>query len=697
MATIYSDYNPAGATRTSKFGVIRPIPLFPDWQNHIWFERFQMDFVNKNIVENNGVISGCIVSGDGIDTITPTGGEAYINGQKISVPTPGVFEVTQDGWQIIYVTNTGAILYGALINTDVQNAVTPEDAVVIGYSVKGNGVFNVYSFPNKAKDVAESVSWGYLDQVVTEKTANFYTDGSGDPLDKDANPYVINEDSEILILHNVPAVANLSINAGVKKVSFKMSPGLTLDMSTFDLNLGEAGDSISGQVRVTGTGVLTAQRPTSFEIENDNMSVVSNKGAASGIVFTNQEYLVQGTQTQVNNGDAHFYLDAVTGNPKNKAGNDFALEDDDEIRIRHNAALAANLIFQPLSSKILNVKMYKGVSLDTGDAGSGEPFKVILEDNIASGSKIKLRGIQEFSGIPFALTDDQKRFISNHAVGVKVQYNEDLIYDPSNVGNIITKLSWPSNPYLVRANGQQLYYRVHQTVPATNDTLAWFRDLNKYENGYRDGSEVASRHTLPAVIAANPHLFQVNTPNGMMRDISTVDPDIHARTDSNGVSIAATVDFVNSSSTVTIQTTVGNIKNFMRLNGASAQGIPDGVSGTTILIDIDETARTATMVDALTFAPVAATSTVNGIAATIDNSGAAGGSLQVDAFQGHFQEFNFTRTLQCAIGAAVDSYGSTVDSSIDVLGPITDGVNGTPRTTSVTRDNSTDVYIFQQA
>ena len=112
-----------------------------------------------------------------------------------------------------------------------------------------------------------------------------------------------------------------------------------------------------------------------------------------------------------------------------------------------------------------------------------------------------------------------------------------------------------------------------------------------------------------------------------MTDISALDSRVHQRTDPTGVSINATADFVNTSNVVTFQGGIGSVKNGMRINGATMPGIPEGSAGTTILKNIDTTAGTAEMYNALTGAAVNATSTTTGISVTIDNSGAAGGCL----------------------------------------------------------------------
>ncbi len=556
--TTYSDINPAGTVRTSFRAKAKHIPLLPDHFNHLWLDDYITDFLQKNFAENNGIISGCVISVGAADEINTSGGEAYINGVRTAVPAPGTYTaISGDGWYSVHVNSAGAVIVGYLQNSTVQSASAPNDAVLIGYAARGNGNFFVYSFRNIAKDVPAALNWGTSAQT-SSGAADFYTDATGAPLDKDAAAFTIPEDSKVEMVYD----------------------------STF----------------------------------------------------------------------------------------------------------AANLKLEPPSSVRVFISMAQGVELDLGDAGSGEPYKFIIGGNVKAGSELKIRGTQEFIDLPFALTGDQKRFIANQAVGVKIQYNEDVIYRPDKVGDLVTKMSYPSNPYLVRANGQQLSYRVHQTVPSTNDTLAWFRDLNKYENGYRDGSEVASRHTLPAVITASPHVFQVNTPNGMMRDISTVDPDIHARTDANGVSIAATVDF-DGSSTVLFQSSVGNAKNFMRITGGA---IPGGSVATTILTDIDPIGLTATMVDALTFAPVSVGAAA-GVAATIDNSGAAGGSLQTNETLSH------RHRMYVQFGSAIPIVA--LDNNNVALSPPSRFSNVNPPDTSwgglfggnETRPENTDVYIFQQA
>lgn len=78
------------------------------------------------------------------------------------------------------------------------------------------------------------------------------------------------------------------------------------------------------------------------------------------------------------------------------------------------------------------------------------------------------------------------------------------------------------------------------------------------------------------------------------------------------------------------------------------------------------------------------------------NSGDAVGSLQSDAFQGHWHDLNLT--MNGATGGAGDNTGSNaIIRTGAVQNASTDGTNGTPRTTSETRPVNVYVnYIIKQ-
>ncbi len=126
----YSDYNPAGASRTTKVGVVRLIPDEPNYYNHKWFGAYMLDFFLKNSAEKNGVISGCVISDGGGNSIDCTAGVVYINGTKYSIPTPANFPTTNDGWFVAYAKTDLSVVYGELLNDTVQSAITPDDAVL---------------------------------------------------------------------------------------------------------------------------------------------------------------------------------------------------------------------------------------------------------------------------------------------------------------------------------------------------------------------------------------------------------------------------------------------------------------------------------------------------------------------------------------------------------------------------------------
>lgn len=70
------------------------------------------------------------------------------------------------------------------------------------------------------------------------------------------------------------------------------------------------------------------------------------------------------------------------------------------------------------------------------------------------------------------------------------------------------------------------------------------------------------------------------------------------------------------------------------------------------------------------------------------NTGDNIGSCQDDAFQGHYHDLKFTGTINTGVGGAVGGSASYSTDSQEVRSPITDGSNGTPRTTSETRPDN---------
>lgn len=335
---------------------------------------------------------------------------------------------------------------------------------------------------------------------------------------------------------------------------------------------------------------------------------------------------------------------------ENKAGGLVTLGDYERIAIIGMDTLTANMVIDNVKGlEIKHIGATPGQSgdnpkLQLGDAGGGEPFKILLGAD-ALDCKLDLLTDKPFAELELSnLTLAQKQYVANQGKGNFIKVNGERIYNPSEAGQIVKYDTRPGNPYLLRMDGT--FYPYGSDV--ATDNLAWFRDLNVALGGQRwDGTkfvEVNSRFSL------NPTLvfFRINSANRFFTDISSLDTRIHSRTDPTGVNIAAIADFVNTSNVVTFQGGAGNIKNGMRINLASSEGIPDGAVGTTILKNINTATGTAEMIDALTGAAVPATATFNGRAVEIDNSGAAGGSHDDDAFQNHRHHIAHNTTLNAA-------------------------------------------------
>jgi len=119
--------------------------------------------------------------------------------------------------------------------------------------------------------------WGYQSQVISND-ATFYTDVSGNPLDKNDVAVVIDDDDKILIGHDIAATANQTLKCGSKKVTIEMLQGVTWDLSTFDLMLGESGDSFRGSVSIAGTGQATIYNPLGMLVINSGLEIIKIGG-----------------------------------------------------------------------------------------------------------------------------------------------------------------------------------------------------------------------------------------------------------------------------------------------------------------------------------------------------------------------------------------------------------------------------------
>jgi len=348
---------------------------------------------------------------------------------------------------------------------------------------------------------------------------------------------------------------------------------------------------------------------------------------------------IWGAAAQVSADVATITWDQAQQRFEDKSGTEVILDNYDRIAVIGMDTLTDNIVIDNITGlEIFHINNTPGQSGDNpkfqlGDAGFGVPFKILLGPG-TSECKLDLQTDKTFADLDLLATlgISNKQFIANQGKNNQVRVNGDMIYDPSSAGQIIKYDTQPVNPYLLRMDGALKPFSANAAV----NGIAWFRDLNIALNGQRsDGSggftENQSRFT-PIVTLA--WLFKLNTANRFFTDISSLDSRIHERSDPTGVSITPFADFVNTSNTVTFQGGIGSVKNGMRINGAFiAAGIPESPNGTTILRNIDTTAGTAQMFNALTGVAVTATATTVGVGVTINNSGAAGGSHDADTFQ----------------------------------------------------------------
>ncbi len=352
------------------------------------------------------------------------------------------------------------------------------------------------------------------------------------------------------------------------------------------------------------------------------------------------EYIL-GSAAQVGADVATITWDQAQQRFEDKAGSLVTLDDYDRVAVVGMDTLTADIVIDNVVGlKMWHIGNTPGQSgdnpkFDLGDSGGGVPYKIVLGSG-TSGCKLDLQTTTDFRSLvnftqssASALEPYKARYIANQGVRNQITVNDNQIFNPCRAGEIVKLDTHATNPYYLRLNGQVFPFANGAGVAGQT----WFRDLNIALDGYRwNGSafvESSSRFTS----VSSPYLSQANTANRFFTDISALDARVNIRSDPNGVSIAATAAFVSGTNIVTFSGGAGNIKNNMRINGADAQGVPSGLSGTTVLRNIDTAAGTAEMWGNLSMVPINATATIGGIAVTMDNSGSAGGSIDDDFLQ----------------------------------------------------------------
>lgn len=402
---------------------------------------------------------------------------------------------------------------------------------------------------------------------------------------------------------------------------------------------------------------------------------------------------------------------------ENKAGGLVTLGDYERIAVIGMDTLTANMVIDNVKGlEIKHIGATPGQTgdnpkLQLGDAGGEEPFKIRLGVN-ALDCQLNLLTDKPFADLDrLNLSIDQKQYVANQGKGNFIKVNGEQIYNPSSVGKIVKYDTQPKNPYLLRMAAADFPWSANAAV----NNLAWFRDLNIALNGQLwNGSQFVETQGRFTPVAVVNYLFRLNRANRFFTDLGEslvplLDTRIHERSDPTGVAVADTAAVSIGSNVVTF-VSIADIKNNMRISGLSTQGIPDGVIGTTILKNINTASNTAEMFDALTGAVANATSSGSGLAVTMNNSGAAGGSHDEDAFQGHWHNIQTddappsTSGFLSSTRATGPSTASTVPANwtagsqtaplVETTSPIDDGINDPPQTHNQTQPRSSAVYFY---
>ncbi len=330
-----ADYNPGG-TRTTKTGRGRFNPNLLDFWNHKWFREYADDFLQKNILENNGIISGCVISDGGGNSIDVTSGEAFIGGKKITVAAPANYPTPGDGWHVVYVDNTGTVQFEHWISGDIQTATTQDDAAIIGFALEGNAAFQVFPYYNESSDLPGLTNTQHVQPDVTVGI-DLATDPRATNVETDFIA-ALSAGNKLLFLAGITLTADREITGQVDIMAD--GPDVPLALNTFDLTLNECSGYIS---LTTVSGTLILNGATHGLIINGSVTVEEGS-SFSGSYFLNgkpiqKDQLIRdndvdhviGTSAQVNADpeEATVYYDSSTSEFRDKTASivNFSLGD----------------------------------------------------------------------------------------------------------------------------------------------------------------------------------------------------------------------------------------------------------------------------------------------------------------------------------------------------------------------------------
>jgi len=643
----YAPYNPAGATRTSKTGRIRLIPLEPDHFNHLWFQDYLDDFLDKNIIEDDGVISGLVISQDGSNlSINCTGGEVYIGGNKVPVATPSTFETTADGWYVAYVTSAGAVIYGYLENSTTQGAVTPPDSVIIGYVSRGDSAFIVKSFYNEVSPSDSDVYGATLhiqpkitvgpaltnDRVTDLETTFIASLSAGD---------------QLLFINGVTFTA-ARIIAGQVKI-WMDGPAIKVDIATFDFTLGECSGFIGitssgGKLILDGIchaliieGSVTVEEGTNFS-GSYYLNGVLHTGRQK-IEFVPQPDMVVMTAAELANysNDPRF----VKYNQTTKL---FETKDNgarvpvtgDWTMIKSIETLTNDLEF-PSAYNRPKIETDRHFQIPTG-AGA-YPFPIYVRGSGGECSFITDKTFDELIALqagaaPTTVELKNQQYIKNRGEANRILVNNQQIYSgdrPTEIESSVQII----HPYAFPHNG----YSFHGVSDAgVNDDETLLVDAWKAWGGI-ESLEIAPIHNPFSSILLWYKLFMPDDAGYLTRPATHfggtggADPSVHSRTSPNGFETLTSGNYTSAAEAIIKGVSDVNIKKFKVWARLQAAGLPSSASFTTIISKIIHNATDDNwiyLVDSETGLAVSVSATGD---LTIDMGGNSGISLQLDAGQ----------------------------------------------------------------
>ena len=651
----YAIYNPAGASRTSKTGRLRNIPKLRNYYNHIWFQEYLDDFISKNILENNGVISGCVISQNLTNQeINCSAGEVYINGFKVTISAPATFPTTGDGWYAAYADNLGVVTYEHWINTDIMAAPTPDNAVLIGFVVQGDGVFYVSDYFNEISDESGISNIGHIqpnitvgvDLVTDPRATNIETDfiASLSPGDK------------LLFLAGVTLTANRIITGQVEMMAD--GPDIPIALDTFDLTLNECSGYASF---TTVSGTLILNGITHGLIING--SVVVTKGplfsgsyCLNGVwssadatiqVLTQPDHIIltSAKQALYANDDKILRVDPDGVTFRRKDNTAVIIADNRDVKIDSTEQLTNNLHFDFNNSSIEVLRQFE---IDTNGN------KVFFDGNK---NRVNVHTTEDYDkGLETAAEEDQ-RVAKNRGSGNIIRLNGRQIFS----GSRPTEIFYPArilDPYVISQNGFSYNgFKLGSPVDECLFTDWWLHwgGLDLVGDGsilippiFNPFSGVLQRKVFSSDDAGR--FMRFNTPIG---GSTGVDPDVHGRTTPSTLATIAT--YVSSASAeisgITDAAAIG-LKLGARVADAGLS-IPQGSSGTPKTTIISSIIHNATnnnsifLIDSETGLAVVVSATGN---LTIDMSGNSGISRQLDAMFSHLHYQAFSQAAPTHLG-----------------------------------------------